>query len=195
LQRNKRKNKWSGFLILVFMRLFKCTHCGQVLYFENSKCEHCGYVLGFSPEQLQLLPLVNTDADTYKIYGDKSAQLYRYCKNHEYNVCNWLVNATDKNLFCTACTLNRTIPDISKDEYRQRWTTIENAKHRLIYAILKMKLPLKSKIDDFASGLSFDFIADDSKNGGPKVMTGHDEGLITITKGNGRSVQNSVGSL
>jgi hypothetical protein len=92
------------------MRLFKCTHCGQVLYFENSKCEKCDYILGFSDQALQLTPLIKSDNDAYKIYGDNSENLYRYCKNHEYNVCNWLVPIEDENSFCTACRLNRTIP-------------------------------------------------------------------------------------
>lgn len=162
------------------MKLFKCNHCGQVLYFENSKCEQCGYVLGFSDKLLQLMPLIEKGTNTYKVYGDDSAQLYHYCKNHEYNVCNWLVSASDANPYCTACKLNRTIPDISKNEYRQQWTTIENAKHRLVYSLLKMKLPLQSKAVNPAGGLSFDFMADDKEGGRQRILTGHDEGLITI---------------
>ncbi|MEJ7683304.1 MAG: putative zinc-binding metallopeptidase [Segetibacter sp.] len=69
----------------------------------------------------------------------------------------------EENLFCTACKLNRTIPDISKNEYRQQWNTIENAKHRLVYSLLKMKLPLQSKTIDPENGLSFDFMADEKK--------------------------------
>ena len=162
------------------MRLFKCTHCGQVLYFENSKCEKCNYILGFSDQSLQLTPLIKQGNDAYKIYGNNSENLYRYCKNHEYNVCNWLIPSEDKNSFCTACRLNRTIPDLSKDEYRQQWNMIETAKHRLVYSLLKMKLPLQSKTVDPKNGLSFDFLADEKKEGQPKILTGHSEGLITI---------------
>src|SRR3954452_24253648 len=103
------------------MKLFKCTHCGQVLYFENSICEQCGYVLGFSDETLELTPIVDFQNDNYKIYGDTSGKRYRYCKNNEYNVCNWLVSVKDESAFCTACKLNRTIPNISKIDYRQQW--------------------------------------------------------------------------
>jgi hypothetical protein len=162
------------------MKLFKCTHCGQVLYFENSKCEQCGYVLGFSDETLELTPIVYFENGNYKIYGDNSGKRYRYCKNNEYNVCNWLVPAEDESAFCTACKLNRTIPNISKIEYRQQWTSIERAKHRLVYSLLKMKLPVVSKSADPERGLSFDFIADEKVEGQPKVLTGHSEGLITI---------------
>lgn len=162
------------------MKLFKCNHCGQVLYFENSKCEKCGCQLGFSGQSLQLSPLIEKGNDTYKIYEDNSEKLYHYCKNHDYNVCNWLVPAKEENLFCTACRLNRTIPNISKNEYRQQWNTIENAKHRLVYSLLRMKLPLQSKRADPEKGLSFDFMADEKKDGQTKILTGHDQGLITI---------------
>lgn len=161
------------------MKLFNCSYCGQVLYFENSKCEKCGYILGFSSKSLQLTPLIEQD-NNYKIYKDTSEQLYRYCKNHEYNVCNWLIPAKEEIHFCTACQLNRTIPNISKYEYRQQWNTIENAKHRLVYSLLKMKLPLQTKTADPAKGLSFDFMADEKKDGQQKILTGHSEGLITI---------------
>jgi hypothetical protein len=57
---------------------------------------------------------------------------------------------------------------------------IERAKHRLVYSLLKMKLPLQSKTVDPKNGLSFDFLADEKKEGQPKVLTGHSEGLITI---------------
>ena len=43
-----------------------------------------------------------------------------------------------------------------------------------------MKLPLESKRTDPAKGLSFDFMADEKKEGHGKILTGHSEGLITI---------------
>ena len=29
------------------MKLFRCDHCGNVLYFENTVCENCGHALGY----------------------------------------------------------------------------------------------------------------------------------------------------
>lgn len=155
-------------------------HCRHVLYFENSRCERCHFILGFSDRSLQLTPLIELDNNAYKIYGDNSVNLYRYCKNQEYRVCNWLVPLKDKNLYCTACRLNRTIPDLTKDEYRQQWTSIERAKHGLVYSLLKMKLPLQSKTVDPENGLSFDFLADEREQEHHKILTGHSEGLITL---------------
>jgi hypothetical protein len=43
-----------------------------------------------------------------------------------------------------------------------------------------MKLPLKSKTEDETNGLAFDFIADNGTIENQKVLTGHQNGLITI---------------
>src|ERR1044071_2987372 len=112
------------------MKLFNCNHCGQLLYFENSHCERCGHQLGFVAENLQLVALEEKVSGLYSIHGKDDGTLYRYCANHEYMVCNWLVPVSSNSGYCTACALNRIIPDLSNPQYRQRWNTIENAKHR-----------------------------------------------------------------
>ncbi len=161
------------------MKLFKCSHCGQLLYFENSRCEKCGYQLGFVAESLQLVPLIEQPGGLFSIYGENDGMRYYYCANHEYLVCNWLVPENNKSGYCTACALNRTIPDLSNPQYRERWNTIENAKHRLIYSLLRMKLPVRSKRED-PHGLLFDFMADEGEADKQKVLTGHDDGIITL---------------
>ncbi|MDQ6814987.1 MAG: zinc-ribbon domain-containing protein, partial [Bacteroidota bacterium] len=162
------------------MRLFNCTNCGQLLYFENSHCEQCGLPLGFIAEELTLIPVVKKGDHTYRIHNRDEVTIYRYCKNHEYNVCNWMVPDKHATQFCIACTFNRTIPNLSNPAYRQRWNVIENGKHRLVYQLLRMQLPLISKIVDPAKGLLFDFLADDETNGEKKILTGHDNGIITL---------------
>ena len=97
-----------------------------------------------------------------------------------YNVCNWLVPVGSASPFCTACQLNRTIPDLTKPEYLEKWNAIEIAKHRLIYQLLRLQLPVVSKDQDEVHGLAFDFIADDKTAKKKQVFTGHDNGLITI---------------
>ena len=47
------------------MKLFKCQHCGQLLYFENTYCERCGHTLGFWPETVELLTLEKTGENTF----------------------------------------------------------------------------------------------------------------------------------
>src|SRR5690349_21527665 len=103
------------------MRLFSCTHCGQLLYFENSHCEHCRLQLGFIAEELKLVPLIEVGTETFAVYGRDEPTFYRYCDNHQYNVCNWMVPVESPLRYCIACSLNRTIPNLGKQEYRQRW--------------------------------------------------------------------------
>ena len=43
------------------MKLFKCPHCGQMLYFENVRCESCGHRLGFIPETSALTAVEEED--------------------------------------------------------------------------------------------------------------------------------------
>ncbi len=57
---------------------------------------------------------------------------------------------------------------------------MELAKHRLFYTLLRLQLPTPNRNDDAQGGLVFDFLADSPDPNGPKVMTGHDEGLITL---------------
>ena len=54
--------------------------------------------------------------------------------------------------------------------------------HRLFYTLLKLRLPLQTKLEDPEHGLAFDFLAAPPPNSAPAepVMTGHDNGLITI---------------
>jgi len=162
------------------MKLFKCSHCGQLIYFENTHCEKCGLRLGFETESLELFALKEENNDLFRIQNKKTNQRYRYCSNYQYNVCNWLIPENNTSGFCRACELNRTIPDLSNSEYMQEWKTIETAKHRLVYSLLRMKLPLVSKTENEETGLAFDFVADTNLPKAEKILTGHDNGLITI---------------
>jgi hypothetical protein len=158
------------------MKLFHCTYCGQLIYFENYKCESCGHLLGFQSEDLELAPLEDAGNGLFTLYG-QGPRLFRYCANHQYNVCNWLVDAGADTQYCAACDLNHTIPDLGKPEYQAYWADIEKAKHRLIYSLLRLKLPVFSKKINQDTGLQFEFIAEENNQ---KVYTGHDNGVITI---------------
>lgn len=155
------------------MRLFACRVCGAMLYFENTQCESCAHRLGFDPARLALTAL---DPAGDGVWRDP-AGTYRFCANAAHDVCNWLIPASDPHPFCRACRHNRTIPNLSVPEHRTRWATLEAAKHRLIYALLRLGLPLATRAEN-PSGLAFDFLADPPA--GLAVMTGHDEGLVTI---------------
>jgi hypothetical protein len=58
---------------------------------------------------------------------------------------------------------------------------MQYALHRLIYTLDRMRLPHPVRTEGAEQGgLVFDMLADDDDPGAPRVMTGHDEGLITL---------------
>ena len=82
--------------------------------------------------------------------------------------------------YCAACRHNRTIPDLSVPQNLTRFGSLESAKRRMFYSLLRLHLPLANRVDDPARGLAFDFVAADPAAGTTEVITGHEDGLITI---------------
>ena len=162
------------------MKLFKCPCCGQLLYFENTRCENCRRRLGYVPEAdiLSALDPVEGREGVWQARAEIGGR-YRFCHNADHDVCNWLVPADGPDRLCTACRHNRTIPSLGDPGARGAWRKIEDAKHRLVYTLLRLRLPLPEP-GKSAEPLVFDFLADPPTAGGPKVMTGHENGLITI---------------
>ena len=155
------------------MQLFECQACGQPLYFENVQCGSCGRQLGYLPERTTITAL-EPDGERYKALADLDAK-YFPCANLAYESCNWLIAADSGETFCVACRHNRIIPDLSDKRNLTLWRRIEVAKHRLFYSLLRLRLPLVTKMMD-PTGLAFDFLAPDNR----QVMTGHLGGVITI---------------
>ena len=168
------------------VRNYRCV-CGQPVFFRNSVCLACGRELGFDPEALTLRALepgsdpaswraADADAD-----ADAGAPLQR-CANYGLAGCNWLLPAVEAPAhegLCRACRLNNTIPDLDIGDNAVLWSRIERAKRRLVSQLLALALPLRSKLDeDPERGLMFDFLR--AAPGGPRVVTGHADGLITL---------------
>jgi hypothetical protein len=161
------------------MRIFECDVCRQLLYFENTSCVNCGHRLGFLPEALTLSALEPAGGPWKALEG---GGLYKFCANEAQNACNWMLPADSPAQFCEACKFNQTIPDLSDPENLIRWQKIEIAKHRVVYTLIRLGLPLVSKLEDPQKGLAFDFLKDPAEftDAPPQIMTGHDNGLITI---------------
>ena len=161
------------------MKLFQCQSCGQFVYFENEQCEQCGRRLGYVAPSFEVGALEPADDGTWEALA-RPGRRFRFCKNAEAQACNWLLPADSAERYCTACRHNRTVPDLSDYDNMLAWRKMEIAKHRLIYSLMRLGLPLLSRRDDPADGLAFDFLADPAAPGGPQVMTGHDDGLVTL---------------
>lgn len=159
------------------MKPFACDHCGSLVFFESVSCLSCGHALGFIPEALDLSSLEPAGEGVSKALSPGSAgRHFRACLNGgAQGVCNWMVPIDDPNAFCVSCRLNGTIPDLGLAVNHDRWHRLELAKRRLIYTFLRLGLPLNGPP---GTGLRFDFLGE--APGEPSVMTGHEDGLITM---------------
>jgi hypothetical protein len=159
-------------------RAWRC-RCGNHIFFSNTLCLQCGSPLGYLPDRAQLVPLDAGSAPERWRVPDESHE-YRRCANLALPAgCNWLVRADDPQDLCAACRLNRTIPSLDDADNRRYWASIEGAKRRLVSQLISLGLPVASKVvEDPDRGVMFDFLR--AEPGGPRVMTGHASGLITL---------------
>jgi len=156
------------------MKIFECSNCGNPAFFENNVCVKCGNQLAYSHTKTELIS-TSSSKDVWKLENNYSTE-YRYCKNHLFEVCNWLTE--DESGFCKACALNRTIPNLDNADNFEKWRRLEIAKHRLIYQLQRLGFSIESKSVNPKSGLCFDFLSNKYQKN--PVMTGHAEGVITI---------------
>ena len=162
------------------MRLFECQRCGQLLDFENTWCQRCGLSLGYLGKRGALSALEVDASGVWKPLVEPDV-LQRYCANHAYDVCNWLVPVESAETFCLACRLNRTIPNLVDQRHILLWQSLEFAKHRLVAGLVSLGLPILSWADHPGRGLGFDFLdPDETEPGGAAVVSGHRGGIITI---------------
>lgn len=161
------------------MKIFQCDNCGQPVYIDNVHCEGCNSSLGFLPAEYRFKAVAQRDGVWTSLVQPDSK--VRFCGNHLHDACNWLVDAEDPESFCASCRLNQTIPPLDRAENLDAWRSIEREKRRLIYSLMRLGLPLRSKTDDADIGLAFDFLTEDAltPTDGP-VLTGHSNGLITL---------------
>jgi hypothetical protein len=170
------------------MKTFNCA-CGELTFFENVACVVCGRELGFLPDVLSLSSLEPADNGLFKAKEARDGkQLYKKCQNYaKQSVCNWMIpvetsSGQKEEAFCVSCRLNQTIPDLSLKPNHLLWLRMETAKRRLVYSLLHFKLPIANKEDDPEQGLAFAFLENQMKPDGTfsKVLTGHENGLITL---------------
>lgn len=123
--------------------------------------------------------------------GTEVADGYRCCSNYVLEqVCNWAVSAADTNPQCESCRLTRIIPNLAVMGNREIWYQLEKAKRRLLYTLHGLRLPLLQKVEPNDAGLAFEFLQDHPQGGdASRVLTGHDNGLITLNAGEADDVQ------
>ncbi len=176
----------SVYSFAALQRSYGC-RCSRAVFFRNSHCLNCDTPLGYEPKLGKVFSLApGPERETWYLASPHAPEnhniLYRRCANaHTAAACNWLVeiNPTWQNDYCLSCRLNRIVPDPGVPGNALLWGRIEDAKRRVVSALVALGLPVASKVtEDPKHGLAFDFLRSPAK--GPRVLTGHDDGVITL---------------
>ncbi|APW36564.1 hypothetical protein RD110_04535 [Rhodoferax koreense] len=175
-------------------RSYRCA-CNKAIFLRNTQCLNCARQLGYHVEGRTMLAIEPAPqperwvlARDAAVAAEPTTPLFQRCANFATaSNCNWLIPAgtaehphAPENLtpgFCLACTLTRTIPDMSSPVNQELWRKLEIAKRRLLSQLLSLALPVETRLER-PNGLAFDLL--ENVPGGPAVLTGHDEGLITL---------------
>lgn len=156
--------------------------CGQAIFFDNTHCLRCGAELGYHPEQGMLCALEPVEgSEKWRVMtaGPIKGKAFLRCQNLSSPAqCNWLVTHPETETFCTACALNLVVPDLAAPENAEYWHRTEEAKRRLVAQLIMLGLPTVSQKLDPEQGLGFKLLR--QLEGGPVVMTGHMDGVITL---------------
>lgn len=161
------------------MKLFRCQACEQVLHFENTRCERSGHVLGFLPEEARLTALEPLEGGAWRTLAQPEKRV-RFCANAQHDACNWLVKDGPGNpTLCLSCRHNQTVPDLTVAANLPPWRNWQIAERRLAYTLLRLGLPMPDRFENPTNGLAWDVLADPPA-GGPRVMTGHQDGVVTL---------------
>jgi hypothetical protein len=140
------------------MKTLSCERCGQRVFFENVACENCGAALGFVPDEMRMASFDIGDDGSWQRTGNADRGLQPCLNYSEHQVCNWMVPTGSANPLCLSCATTFIVPALSKPENLAYWQLIEQAKRRLFYSLLSLKLPVPSKAEDAEHGLSFQFL-------------------------------------
>lgn len=175
------------------LKRYRC-QCGNAVFFRNSICLICKSPLGFDATLGLLIPLKrsirNLNSEIWEQFGEVDTaenlldKQYRRCANLQTPAaCNWLLDSTepDVKIYCLACSLNRTIPDLTDASHPENsvyWGRVELAKRRMLAGLMGLGLTITTKVDDPVGGLAFDLV--NTQPGANPVLTGHDNGLITL---------------
>ncbi|OCW55793.1 zinc-binding metallopeptidase family protein [Hoeflea olei] len=169
------------------MRRFSCPTCANEVHFRNSHCITCGSELGYLSESDRIMAAPSGSGR----WEDEGA-VWHACANRQAIGCNWLVEggrlgAAEADVplagsLCLSCRHTLVIPDLSRPENAERWAMLEEAKRRLFYSLVKFRLDVGDLQAGPDTALRFEFKADELSADGSKrrVLTGHENGLITI---------------
>ncbi|MCU1599627.1 MAG: hypothetical protein JWO22_336 [Frankiales bacterium] len=159
--------------IRAHVRAFSCSHCGQVVSFDDLGCGRCDSPLGYVPDRSELVAVTHVgDGELVDLTGAEPRR-WRRCETSPLTGCNWLVEGDG---LCLSCALTRVRPNDQDPEGLGEWVEAERAKRRLLHQLTSLGLPVVSRNEDTQQGLVFDLLSSVAT----KVITGHDNGIITL---------------
>jgi hypothetical protein len=162
------------------MKVFHCSHCRHVVFFENTHCVNCGHTLAYVPNLSAVVAMEPLADGLWRMPVRAPARRrYRLCQNYaQENICNWAVAAEDPQRLCESCRLTQVIPNLAIDGNREAWFKLEAAKRRLIYSLMQLGCPIETRLDNPAGGLAYEFLSDADAES--PVLTGHAHGVVTV---------------
>jgi hypothetical protein len=156
------------------MRVFTCDNCGQLVFFDNDRCLRCDSPLGYVHQRRDVVALTEVAPDHLVDLGNP-VRAWQRCATRAVTGCNWLVPA-GTGAMCESCVLTRTRPADSDVAGMVELVRGEMAKRRLIFQLAELGLPVSPRDESAGQGLAFDLLS----STGTKVITGHDNGVITL---------------
>jgi hypothetical protein len=116
--------------------------------------------------------------------GFVSASEYELCANRHVAKCNWLVRINQPRLLCVSCALTIERPNDADAAGLADFARAEAAKRRLVVELQELKLPIVGHDRDPDYGLAFRLLSSAHET----VLTGHENGVITIDLAEGDDV-------
>lgn len=131
-------------------------------------CPHCNAIV----------PLTQKKPDSWQCGDDSCGIALHRCANFVEHGCNRCVpgDAASHAAVCDYCALTKVIPDLNVEGNREKWRRLERAKHRVLYILDLLGLPVRHGSSGNEPVLSFELKA----GAGQPIHTGHKNGCITI---------------
>ena len=165
------------------MKTFHCTHCQNLVFFENVRCLNCGHALAFLPD-LGMMAALSESRDGLWRVGAGCARLARLPLVRELRSSQRVqLGGSGRR----PRRLLRLVPAESRHSRSCRPSAIAspgfgwrspNGACSTPCSACGCRLMPKGAAE--GSGLAFEFFEDSSDGDAKRVLTGHDNGLITL---------------
>ncbi len=163
------------------MKNFHCGRCGAQIFFESTSCLGCGAMLAYLPLQCRMAGFEAIDGSNRWgcLGGEGDGGVYKKCANYDnHGTCNCVLEVDDPQELCPSCRQTAVIPSLADARNVAYWRSLESAKRWLLYSLQSMRLNPFAMRPDGSPDMKFQFMESGPVDG--HILTGHDDGVITI---------------